>query len=81
MILKTTRVYDEKAYDWNRAVASAGNMAGIDPTYLAWLLDKNGIPWYTTGWPYSSGLRAYCDDDKLWNELIKKSKERVARKK
>ena len=68
------RVYDEKAYEWNRAVGPAGNLGGVDPAHVARLCDKYGIPWFTSAWPYSSGLKAYCADDELWSNIIQQSK-------
>ena len=66
--------YNEKQFDWNRAVAPAGNMAGLNPQRVADVCDKFGVPWYTEGWPYTSGIKAFCMDDKIWNRIIKLSK-------
>ena len=68
------QIYDEKAYNWNKGVAPEGNMAGVHPRKVADLCDKYGIPWFTEGWPYSSGLKAYCVDDDLWRKIIQLSK-------
>ena len=68
------QIYDEKAYNWNRGVAPEGNMAGVHPRKVADLCDKYGIPWFTEGWPYSSGLKAYCVDNNLWKKIIAWSK-------
>lgn len=69
------RIYNYNDFDWNRVVAPHGNLGGVDPSKAADLCDKWGIPWYTTGWPYSSGISAYCLDDKIWNRIIKMAKE------
>lgn len=69
------QIYDYNAYEWNRGVAPHGNMGRVDPTELSRLLDKHGIPWYTSGWPYSSGLSAYCVDDELWRQLCNLARE------
>ena len=53
------QIYDENAYPWNRSVGPYGNMGNISPMIVADLCDKYSIPWYTTAWPYASGLRAY----------------------
>ena len=71
---KVMQIYDEKAYNWNKGVAPEGNMAGVHPQNVADLCDKYEIPWFTTGWPYSSGLSAYCLDNELWRKIIKLSK-------
>lgn len=68
------QVYDDKAFDWNRIVAPEGNLAGVHPDLVAAHCDDNDIPWYTTSWPYSAGLLAYCADDELWGTIIEKSK-------
>lgn len=68
-------IYDPHAYDWNRFVGPHGNLAKIDPTSVADLCNTHGLPWYSTGWPYSSGIKVYCESDKLWREILNKSKE------
>ena len=71
------RIYGEdvKAFDWNRCIAPAGNMGHVDPQRAADLCDKFGVPWMTEGWPYSSGIKAYCLDDKIWNRIVKMARE------
>lgn len=68
------RIYDEGAYAWNRCVGPNGNLGRVDPDILSELLDNHGIPWFTTAWPYSSGLKAYCKDQDLWKSLCNQAK-------
>lgn len=67
------RVYNENLYKFNHAVAPMGNMANVDPDSVARLCDMMNIPWYTSAWPYASGLIAYCTDEQ-WRDIISKSK-------
>ena len=69
------QIYDENAYPWNRSVGPYGNMGNISPMIVADLCDKYSIPWYTTAWPYASGLRAYCESDETWTKIIELSQE------
>ena len=69
------QIYNENAYPWNRSVGPYGNMGNISPMIVADLCDEYDIPWYTTGWPYASGLRAYCESDETWKKIIELSKE------
>lgn len=68
------QVYDDKAFDWNRRVGPEGNLAGTHPDLVAEHCNTNNIPWYTTSWPYSAGLLAYCIDAEVWWTIIEKSK-------
>lgn len=68
------RFYDANAWEWNRCVAPAGNMAGLNPQRVADVCDKFGVPWYTEGSPYTSGIKALCMDDKIWKRIINLSK-------
>ena len=69
------QVYDYNKYAWNHGIGPNGNMGGICPQIMAELCDKYDIPWYTMGWPYASGLRAYCESDETWKKIIELSKE------
>jgi hypothetical protein len=68
------QITNYKAFDWNRGVAPEGNLAGVHPQKVADLCDELGIPWWTSGWPYSSGLYAFCVSDEIWSKIIKMSK-------
>lgn len=68
------RINNYEDFDWNRCVAPAGNMSGVDPSKVADLCDKFGVPWWTPSWPYSGGVKAYCLDDRIWNRIIKMAK-------
>ena len=68
------QIFNYNAYDWNRAIAPYGNMAKVDPQTAADLCDYYGLPWYTDGWPYASGIKVRCDSDDLWKEILAKSK-------
>lgn len=67
------RIFNYYEYEWTGCVAAA-NMARIDPHRFSKLLDKHGIPWYTDGSPYTSGVKYYCTDKELLQELFKQSK-------
>jgi len=68
------QIYRHEDFDWNRGVGPFGNMAGIDPRLVAIECDNFGIPWWTSSWPYSGGISAYCTDDELWERIIELSK-------
>lgn len=67
------RIYDYDAYKWNKGVA-ASNLAKVDPQLLSELLDKNNIPWYSEGEPYTSGISVYCEDKELFKKLCNECK-------
>lgn len=56
-------------------VGPAGNLAGIDPQTVADYCDSHGYRWWTSGWPYSSGIHFEMPDEewKLLTELMKGS--------
>lgn len=66
------QVYDYNAYKWNHAI-SASNIAGVDPQVASELCDDYGVPWYTYGCPYTSGIKVYCESDELWKRIISES--------
>lgn len=68
------QIYDEKMFKWNRCVGPHGNLGGVDPSKVANVCDKFGVPWYTSAWPYSSGIKAFCMNDKIWNRILKMCK-------
>jgi len=68
------QIYNYGEFDWNRAIAPHGNMAGIEPQIAADACDVFGVPWWTSSWPYSGGILAFCIDDKIWNQIIKIAK-------
>ena len=68
------QIYNENEYEWNRGVAPEGNLAGVHPQKVADLCDKFEIPWFTRGWPYASGLYAYCQNETLWKRIIAAAK-------
>ena len=72
--MRITDKEDIKRFEWNRCVGPHGNLGGVDPQVAADLCDRWGIPWYSTSWPYSGGISAYCLDDKIWNRIIKMAK-------
>ena len=63
------RIYDYKAFDWNRVIAPYGNLGGVNPQVAADLCDEWGVPWWSSSWPYSGGIKAFCMDDELWNRI------------
>ena len=73
-ITESMQVYDQNAYHWNHAVGPYGNVGNVSPVCAADLCNKYDIPWYTDGWPYSSGIKVYCESDELWHKIIKLSK-------
>lgn len=68
------QIYNYGQYNWNRCVGPHGNMGKVSPEKVAKECDKLGIPWYSDGCPYSSGIKVYCESNDIWNEIIKKSK-------
>ena len=72
--MKSMQMYDQNAYPWNRCVGPYGNVGNVSPVCAADLCNKYDIPWYTDGWPYSSGIKVYCESDELWHKIIKLSK-------
>ena len=40
-----------------------GNMGNVDPSQAAWKADQIGVKWFTTGWPYSSGISLFCNQE------------------
>ena len=68
------QIHDYKQYDWNRCVGPYGNMGRVDPQRVADLCDNYGLPWYTDGWPYASGVKVYCENYELWCNILQMSK-------
>lgn len=64
---------NENAYEWNHAVGPSGNLGGVDPCQVAYYCDLYGVPWSTSAWPYSSGVKMYCDDN-TFRKIINQSK-------
>ena len=60
------QVYDYNAYDWNHCIGPHGNMGKVSPQIASELCNRFEVPWYTDEWPYSSGIKIYCDNDELW---------------
>lgn len=65
------QIMNYEDFEWNRSVAPNGNMANLDPQKVANVCDKFGIPWWTSSWPYSAGIKAFCLDDRIWNRVIR----------
>ena len=42
------------------AIGPDDNRGKVDPSMAAWMADRMGLKWYTTAWPYSSGLTIFC---------------------
>ena len=68
------QVFDYNAYEWTYAIAPAGNMGRVDPQTAADKCDVYGVPWYTDGWPYASGIKVYCESDDIWRRILAESK-------
>lgn len=57
-----------------RTVGPHGNLGRIDPSVVAHHCNLLDIPWWTSAWPYSSGLHCFIPDDKVWNAIRAASK-------
>ena len=68
------QVYNKSSYKWNRRVGPFGNSGRVDPQIVSELCDKYQIPWYTSAWPYASGIKAYCESSDLWRNIIDSAK-------
>ena len=65
--------HPEMVTDMHTGKTHYGNTAKVDPQTAADLCDYHGLPWYTDGWPYTSGIKVCCDSDDLWKEILAKS--------
>lgn len=70
------QIYKWNEYDWNHCVGPHGNMGKVEPQWVADECDRRGIPWYTDGWPYSSGVKVYCEDEDVWRDILNKCKSK-----
>lgn len=57
-----------------RVVGPHGNLGRVDPQSVAMHCDMLGIPWWTSAWPYSSGITCYIPEDSVWNGIKAASK-------
>lgn len=52
-----------------------GNLGDVNPSLAAIMCDEMDIKWYTTGWPYSSGINMFCNKDE-YDKIIGYAKSR-----
>lgn len=57
------------------AIGPYGNMGKVDPTQAAWMADQMKLKWYTTAWPYSSGVTIFCTKEQF-NKIREFAKEK-----